>query len=580
MTDLFETDDPQDRRLARSATGVLAELNEAGYLEVADVHVASRLARIVDERDPTAVLALAVVVRALRHGSVCVDLASVAEAEPDLTWPGDGWLESVHDSALMRQGILRIDGGLVYLDRYWREETQVRDELVARLTRPGSAADTQALLASAKSIFGAGFEEQRDAAVRSAGQPTTVLTGGPGSGKTTSVAGLLRLLAVQGGAPLRIALAAPTGKAAARLQESVRANLPTADDLPPLEATTLHRLLGWRPDRRNRFRHDRDNRLPHDVVVIDETSMVPLSMMARLMEAVRADARLVLMGDPDQLTSVEAGAVLADLVAGLGERAPEVVVTLTRSHRNAPSIGALAAAVRDQDADQVMATLAAGAPEISYLDPGDVDAMAEVREALVGQAIELRKAAQTDPSAALRLLDRHRLLCAHRTGPFGVEHWNRLIERGLSDAVGVGLGGGWGQEWYVGRPVLVTSNDYGLKLFNGDTGVVCQVGEKVQAIIAGVSEPTEFATSRLSAVETMHAMTVHKSQGGQAEEITVVLPPEDSPLLTRELFYTALTRAQRHVKVIGTEASVRAAVNRRAQRASGLARRLNTPAVG
>ena len=172
------------------------------------------------------------------------------------------------------------------------------------------------------------------------------------------------------------------------------------------------------------------------------------------------------------------------------------------------------------------------------------------------------------------MLDEHRLLCAHRDGPWGVGHWNRAVERGLAEHTGLPIGGGWGQEWYAGRPLLLTSNDYGLDLFNGDTGVVVADGDGVRAAIATPHGPRLLSTSRLTDVETMHAMTVHKSQGSQAAEVTVLLPPDDSPLLTRELFYTALTRAEEKVTVVATHDAVRLAVGRPAHRASGLADRL------
>jgi exodeoxyribonuclease V alpha subunit len=194
---------------------------------------------------------------------------------------------------------------------------------------------------------------------------------------------------------------------------------------------------------------------------------------------------------------------------------------------------------------------------------------------LVTHALRLRAAAASgDAASAVAVLDQHRLLCAHRDGPWGVGHWNRLVERALGEHTGLPIGAGWGQEWYAGRPLLVTSNDYGLDLFNGDTGVVVASSDGVRAAIVTPRAPREVATSRLSDVETMHAMTVHKSQGSQAEEVTVLLPPDDSPLLTRELFYTALTRAVRKVTVVATPDAVRRAVDRPARRASGLAARL------
>ncbi|HEU4811007.1 MAG TPA: exodeoxyribonuclease V subunit alpha [Nocardioides sp.] len=581
MTELFETEDVHDRRLVRGATGLLAAFNVGGLLEAADVHVARRVCEIVAETDESVALAVALAVRAVRHGSVCVDLTELAASLPGLPWPDvDGWVDRVAASTVVSASVVRTEHGLLYLDRYWREEGQVRDDLLVRADRPAPAVDPVVLDAGGARIFPeSGYDEQRTAARAAAGQWTTVLTGGPGTGKTTTVAGLLALLAEQSPRPLRIALTAPTGKAAARLQEAVAAaTAELADEdrdrLGPLTAQTLHRLLGWRPDSRTRFRHHRGNRLPHDVVVVDETSMVSLTMMARLVEAVRADARLVLVGDPDQLASVEAGAVLADLVGGLADRVPGAVAALRTSHRFGARIGALAEALRDGEADRVLELLREGGPEIDFVDPDDTSATEAVRRTVLDHALAVRSAALAgDADAAVAALDRHRLLCAHREGPHGVQHWNRLVERWLGEATGSPVG--WGQEWYVGRPLLVTANDYGLGLFNGDTGVVVQQDDgSVRAVIAGVGSHHTFATSRLSEVETMHAMTVHKSQGSQADEVTVLLPPEDSPLLTRELFYTAVTRAQSRVRVVGTEAAVRAAVGTRAQRATGLRQRL------
>jgi exodeoxyribonuclease V alpha subunit len=581
MTELFETDDPHDRRLVRDVTGLLGAFNAAGLLEAADVHVARRLCSVVGEADETVALALGVAVRAVRHGSVCVDLAALAASLPDLPWPPPaGWLDRVAASAVAAASVVRVEHDLLYLDRYWREEGQVRDDLIARAAHPPPVVDAGMLDAASQRIFpDDGYAEQGAAARAAATQWTTVLTGGPGTGKTTTVAGLLALLAEQSATPLRIALTAPTGKAAARLQEAVAtatAGLAPEDRhrLGPLTAQTLHRLLGWRPDSRTRFRHHRGNRLPHDVVVVDETSMVSLTMMARLVESVRPEARLLLVGDPDQLTSVEAGAVLSDLVTGLTARDPRAVAALRTSHRFGARIGALAEALRDGEADRVLEMLRAGGPEIELIDPDDAAATERVRRVVLGHALDVRTAALAgDAEAAVAALDRHRLLCAHRTGPYGVQHWNRLVERWLGDETGTPIA--WGPEWYPGRPLLVTANDYGLGLFNGDTGVVVrQADESVRAVIAGVGVHQVFATSRLGEVETMHAMTVHKSQGSQADAVTVLLPPEDSPLLTRELFYTAVTRAQSRVRVVGTEAAVRAAVSTRAQRATGLRQRL------
>ena len=583
---LLEIEDPRDHRLALQAGGLLREFNEAGVVEAADVHVARRVSELAGETDETVALAVALAVRAVRGGSVCVDLTSVAEDSglPDLPWPGtDTWLAALAASPLTgTPTVLRlIDDRLLYLDRYWREEGQVCADLLARpAPAPLTADEESALEVALDRVFAAaGYDEQRAAARIALAQGTTVLTGGPGTGKTTTVAALLALLAEQaersGGATPRIALAAPTGKAAARLQQAVEdevARLPESDRarLGTLTAVTLHRLLGPRPDTAARFRHHRENRLPHDVVVVDETSMVSLTMMARLLEAVRPEARLLLVGDPDQLASVEAGAVLADLVEGLGARDDGRIAALRTSHRFGESIRRLAEAVRAGDADGAVALLEAGGGHVAFVS--DPDPEPQLRSLLAPRALDLVRAAERgDVEATLAILDRQRLLCAHREGPHGVRHWNRQVERWITEETGEPI---W-STWYAGRPLLITANDYGLGVHNGDTGVVVRRGDGVlRAHVAGSTRRLDLATSRLGQAETMHAMTIHKSQGSQADEVVVLLPPPESRLLTRELFYTAITRARERVVVVGGPDDVRAAVTRRAQRASGLRQRL------
>ena len=569
-------------------TGLLWEFADAAVLGLADIYVAQRLCALAREPDEKVALAVGLLVAALRNGSVCIDLQQVAEQHeqtdaPEVTWPEPGaWLDAVRTSPLTGDPpVLRFlsDAGvnLLYLDRYWLEEQQVCRDVSARLVAAAPAQPVPDL----GRIFPAEFSEQRAAAEVALTQRLTILTGGPGTGKTTTVARLLASIAEQadlnGGSPARMALAAPTGKAAARLAEAVQlevGKLPQIDQqrLAGLRATTLHRLLGSRPETSSRFRHHRDNRLPHDVIVVDETSMVSLTMMARLLEAVRPDARLLLVGDPDQLASVDAGAVLADLVDGLGHgRSDGGVVELKTPHRFGEAIGALAQAVRAGDADVAVELLRAGGESIEWFDPDDShsshDSAEHLRATLVERALGLRQAALLgDAKAALAILDGHRLLCAHRHGPFGVTQWNRQVERWLAEKTGQPMR----SQWYAGRPVLVTANDYGLGIYNGDTGVVVASPNGLRAHIGSL----QLATSRLPQVDTMHAMTIHKSQGSQADQVTVLLPPEESRLLTRELFYTAVTRAKTRVRVVGPESAVRAAIARRALRASGLARRL------
>jgi exodeoxyribonuclease V alpha subunit len=359
-------------------------------------------------------------------------------------------------------------GPLLYLERYWRLEQSVRDQLHDRaLTRP--PIDLPDLRRRLDDLFAgaAAPDRQRIAAALAATRWTTVLTGGPGTGKTTTVARVLALLALPG---TRVALAAPTGKAAARLQESVReqaAGLALPDDLT---AVTLHRLLGWRPDSRTRFRHDAEDRLPYDLVVVDETSMVSLTLMARLLEALRPDARLVLVGDPDQLTSVDAGAVLADLVArpvpaaddpvladlvgadlsadddpeeaGLspGERGRlrNGIVRLSRGRRFGGTIARLATAVREGDADGALVLLRSGERDVSFVEDGASDA---VEVDVVRAANAVTAAAEAgDVDGALARLEQHRVLCAHRTGPSGVARWDRRSLEWAAAGLGRRLG--------------------------------------------------------------------------------------------------------------------------------------------
>ena len=612
--------DPFDARVALSAQGLLRGFNRAGVLATADVHVARRLGRLGQEEDERVLLAAALAVRAVRLGAVCVLLAEAAESvvpddgsrldDTELAWPAvDAWLDACTASSLVASGPdddgsarpLRLVDGLLYLDRYWRDEELVRTELDERAARP-STVDIDELRTALASVFAGTEDSERQhlAAAMTGLRSVTVLSGGPGTGKTTTVARLLAELRALPDGPPRVALAAPTGKAAARMQEAIDAAATKWDlDVGDARASTLHRLLGRRPDSRSRFRYDRHNRLPVDVVIVDETSMVSLSMMARLLEAVRPEARLVLVGDPDQLASVEAGAVLGDLVhrpAAASAAVPEAltdlvpgvgsdelssdrlrngVVQLTTPYRFGDAIGALARAVQAEDPETVLELLRGADPEIEFVEM-DADragsALAGVRSDVVSAARRLTEAAAVgDAGGALGELDHHRLLCAHRRGPYGVTRWTAETERWLAQASLASE-----EEWYAGRPLLVTANDYELQLFNGDTGVVLEHQEHgTVAAFNRAGEPLLLSPHRLSAVQTVHAMTVHRAQGSQFTRVTLLLPAADSPLLTRELFYTAITRAEQHVRVVGTAEAVRRAVLRPIVRASGLRR---TPA--
>jgi exodeoxyribonuclease V alpha subunit len=609
ISPLAEDRDPFDARLALQASGPLREFNHAGVLSTADVHVARRLGTLAGESDESVLLAVALAVRAPRLGHVLVDLQTIrrtvavdTEDPVDLEalrWPdSDPWIAAVAASPLVaREGEqdgevrpLRLRGSWLYLDRYWAEEVTVARSLAAMLAQAAADVDGQRLHEGLARLFGPEAGDRQAQAVATAvRRRVAVLAGGPGTGKTTTVARIVALLYEQAQRPPRVALAAPTGKAAARLQQAVHdeaRTLPVTEDvraaLLGLRASTIHRLLGWRPGSATRFRHDRDRRLPHDIVIVDETSMVSLSLMARLIEALRSDARLVLVGDPGQLASIEAGAVLGDIVGSADGPGPEAdsesIVVLDRGHRFGGAIASLAAAIRAGDADQVIALLRAGSDDVVWVDcdASGPQAAARVRADALAAATSVLDAAQVaDGEAALGALSTFRMLCAHRRGPYGVANWNARVEGWLQEAV---AGFSAGERWYVGRPLLVTENDYELGLANGDTGVVVDAGAgRVMACFDRGSEAERgrlYSSSRLGAVDTVYAMTIHKSQGSQFRCAAVLLPEAGSRILTRELLYTAATRAQERLILVGPEQTIRAAVARRVARASGLATRL------
>ena len=628
-----------DPRTPWRAGPLLGEFARAGVLTSADVRTAERLGALTGETDETVHLAAALAVRALRSGSACVDLRDVrtlvaedvtestAESGPagtplstgdaddgtpvtvaELPWPDDAaWEAALRRSPAVADGVdgpsdrpARLVDHRLYLDRYWRDEQVVRAAVEERLATPlpvdGAALDA----ALARYFPGEADDRQRLAAATAARSRLTVLTGGPGTGKTTTVARLVATLrdVLDGPSPrsraaLRVAFCAPTGKAAARLQEAVDTELARLG-AGTVHATTIHRLLGSRPDSRTRFRHDRTNRLPHDVVVMDEASMVSLPLLARVLEALRPDARLVLVGDRHQLASVEVGAVLGDLVDRLASPVgavrvvdtlddldteaagvvahPGAVVELVVRHRFGEELGALADAINEDRADDALALLRAGGSHVEFVELAD-DVVREtdvpqVRDDVAAAGSAVTAAAQAgDASAALTALGAHRLLVAHRRGPAGVVRWAALAQGWVAEATGLRETG----PWPIGRPVLVTTNDRTTGLSNGDTGVV--VDDGAGGVVVAFGEPGNprlVRPHRLPAVEPVHAMTVHRAQGSQFTRVSVVLPGAESPLLTRELLYTAVTRAQELVRVVGTADAVRAAVGRPVRRASGL----------
>ncbi|HRL50300.1 MAG TPA: exodeoxyribonuclease V subunit alpha [Propioniciclava sp.] len=549
-----------DDTRAVSATGLLATFNAAGALTWSDVHPAQQWGYLFGEADPRVLLAAALTVRALRLGSICLPLDRLREldqwedaVELDPSWWPEqtAWEEALRRSPAVTLGSqgaparpLRLVDGALYLERHYADQEVVRREMLARLTTAPSGGTPQG---------------QQDAVELAVTSPVTVIAGGPGTGKTWTIRAVMARIRAERPDAL-VALAAPTGKAAARMTESL------GD--PAARAVTLHALLGWRRGSRTRFAHDATRPLPHDVVIIDEMSMVSMALMARLLEALKPGARLVLVGDPDQLSSVDAGSVLADITSAPASAG--IVARLSHNFRFQGAIATLANAIRTGDADLALTTLSGGESGVRLADGEDGLTAARAQVVAAGRRVAEAVAA-ADPAAALEALDTHRLLCGHRTGPFGVAQWSRHAVAWLSAEVPGFVADG---DAYPGRPVMMTVNRPELGLYNGDTGVVLSTGEAPQAWFGVAGRPRPFSPYVLDGLTSVHAMTVHKAQGSQFRHVSVILPPAGSPLLTRELLYTAVSRARESVLLLGDEAAVAQAIARPARRMSGLAARL------
>ena len=585
----------------------LLGLLQTGALRPLDAHFADLLLRHAAHATPELALAAALVSRHAGDGHVCLPLARVAGQAPfDTPWRAPevaDWRDALLGSGVVGEPgaakpLILDAAGRLYLERLWRDEDLVARDLAARAA-PRVDVEPAALAASLRRLFAGddpGTVGQRRAAAVAALHGLGILCGGPGTGKTHTVARLLALLVeLAGDRPPRIALAAPTGKAAQRLAESLRKS---ADVLPagfklPDSVPTLHRLLGLRPD--GSARHDADHPLACDLLLIDEASMVDLPLLARTLRALPATARLILLGDPNQLASVEAGAVLGELCAGAGgysvagaarieaatgDAAPgggsggigDAIALLTHSYRfdGGGAIGRLAAAVNAGDADAALALLrAGGAVRFEAIDtPAALNARIGAH---VAPALQVRFET-ADPAFALARFGGFQVLTALRDGVFGVAGVNAAIERALRRR---GLIRGEGAN-YPGRPLLVGSNDYALGLFNGDLGLLLpDASGALRAWFAGPDgAPRLLTPTRLPAHESAYALTVHKSQGSEFEDVLLILPPQPNPLLTRELIYTAITRARDGVTVWGSAATLTAAIGRRLERDSGLADRV------
>ncbi|WP_077048020.1 exodeoxyribonuclease V subunit alpha [Pseudomonas sp. KK4] len=652
---------------------------ERGWLRALDKAFVAFLHELAPDDDPLVLLAAALTSHQLGHGHVCLDLFETLK-EPDfaLSLPPEGdvqggvmllpsqllealdgahWCKVLAGSKLValaadsseaaQQCPLVLSGKRLYLRRYWAYERRIDQSLRQRLAQ--NEATPSDLPQRLTGLFGAAkpgevIDWQKLACALATRGAFSIVTGGPGTGKTTTVVRLLALLqapAVEAGQPLRIRLAAPTGKAAARLTESISQQVRTlkvSDDIRskiPSDVTTVHRLLGSRPGTRH-FRHHAGNRLPLDVLVVDEASMIDLEMMANLLDALPANARLILLGDKDQLASVEAGAVLGDLcrdaeagwyspqtrqwlesVSGENLAASELqedtqglhplaqqVVMLRHSRRfgEGSGIGQLARWVNQQQPEEARKLLAAR----SHADVFNVSLKNEQDRSLERMLLEghaqgpqgyrhyltvLRNQRPTLGTAledsrwtewarsVLQAFDAFQLLCAVRKGPWGVEGLNQRITEALLKARLIDSD----QQWYEGRPVLMTRNDYGLGLMNGDIGIALKLperdGPEAGKQVLRVAFPRNdgqggvrfVLPSRLNDVETVYAMTVHKSQGSEFAHTALILPDALNPVLTKELIYTGITRAKDWFTLIEPRAGVfEEAVRRKVKRLSGL----------
>jgi exodeoxyribonuclease V alpha subunit len=566
-----------------------SQLQQAGALSALDTHFARFLRRQDNTENPALELGAALVSQWIGRGHICLELPQLAGkplaleelAELDGMCPAlDAWRDDLRRSTVVGKPgevkpLILDQRDCLYLYRYWDYEQRLANWLRCRPKPP--SVDAEALAAGIARLFPHERDsDQRDAALTAMQHSFSVISGGPGTGKTTTVVKVLALLLEQR-ADLRIQIAAPTGKAAARLQESISVQ---RDGLAcdaaiqarlPEQATTLHRLLGVKTGSAY-FRHHPGNPLVLDVLVIDEASMVDLALMTKTVEALPPHARLILLGDHEQLASVEAGAVLGDIcAAAVNSPLHGQIRFLRHSHRfhSDSGIGQLAALVNAGDSVGALACLSHIQSPIRWQAENDL----RKQQNLIVQGFQSYLRAP-DIMTALQAFNRFRVLCAHRHGLFGVSELNRHIETMLQKA---GLLQAQGN-WYHGRPILITENDYNLNVFNGDTGLLWhdERGRLRAYFLASDGTARSILPARLPAHDTVFAMTIHKSQGSEFDDVLLVLPDKPSLVLSRELLYTGLTRAKQHLTLLARQEIVEYAVQTRSLRGSGLREALNT----
>lgn len=580
---------------------------------------------IASDEQPAVMLAAALVSHDAGEGHVCIPLSRLkpefcfAGRQPDfaeqlfaLVDTKANWYELLlaSDAVSEYEGAtpLKLIGERLYLNRMWQNE-----QSVARFFGEENCAiplDETQIIRVLNQLFEptADIDWQKVAAAVALTRRISVISGGPGTGKTTTVAKLLAaLVQLSDAKPLRIQLAAPTGKAAARLTESLGSalrRLPLDDAQKaslPSDACTLHRLLGAQPNSQ-RLRYHAGNPLHLDVLVVDEASMVDLPMMARLIHALPAHARIIFLGDRDQLASVEAGAVLGDichyvthgysparaaelsrltgysLVAGEGNQASVLrdgLCLLQKSYRfdSKSGIGQLAYAVNASDVKQAKAVFAKGFGDIAKQPLRETEDYAlMIADAVDGYRpyLELIRN-HAEPAAVIEAFGRYQLLCALRDGPFGVSGLNNRIELALIQKRLIERPNQAASRWYNGRPIMVSRNDSSLGLFNGDIGIALDRGEGLRVWFPMPDGTIKSVQpSRLPGHDTAYAMTVHKSQGSEFEHAALVLPNQYTAVVTRELVYTAITRARSRLSLYADDRVLEKAIVTKTERRSGL----------
>ncbi|MDQ2868051.1 MAG: exodeoxyribonuclease V subunit alpha [Verrucomicrobiota bacterium] len=583
-------------------------------IEPIDKHLDALLSRLATKPSPELSAAVRLLSSFGRQGHVCIALADVGKAELEeigLANVGNpkSWSKALRESGVVgtvdeHKPLVLDHAGRLYLQRYWEYEKRVADELIRRSRSEEIKFYKQKLNSTLANFFAQNAEMQKLAAFVAATRKLCVISGAPGTGKTRTVVLACALMIALSDEPLTFALAAPTGKAAARLKETVaqcRAEL----DLPPEiaaqipgEASTIQRLLGARGNS-IRFQHNAERPLNADVVVVDEASMVDLALLAKLLTAVRPDARLLLIGDKDQLASVEAGSVFRDICSpgtetgvsqelarkfaaatgvklsgAMPRQAPlqDCIVELRKNYRfrDNDAIAQLSRAVNAGDVETALAVVERGEAVTLRSLPKMLER--ELRAKVLPHFQRL--AGLRDPVAALREQGNFAVLCAVRRGPTGAETINRLLAEMLR--------GSERERYFHGLPLMIVRNDYQSGLFNGDLGIVLADDEgKSRAYFPGEADRARaFALGRLPEHESAFALTVHKSQGSEFRRALMILPERDTPVLTRELLYTGVTRVREGLEIWARRDVFAQALRRKVQRASGLADALWNEAKG